>query len=161
MGVFEVKQFALGTEAVATAITKLPNVFSLIGGGDSAKAAEDLGFAKKFTHISTGGGASLEYMEGKVLPGVACVQEASLLDKAKEVTAKAASATKKTTKKVVKATKPVVKKAATATKEATVKAAKATKAATVKAAKATKEATTKSTAKKPATKPAAKKATKK
>ena len=76
MGVAEFKNFKQGTEAVATAITKVKGVFSIIGGGDSAAAAINLGFEKKFTHISTGGGASLEYMEGKVLPGVACIQDA-------------------------------------------------------------------------------------
>ena len=74
MGVAEFENFKQGTEAVATAIAKQPGVFSVIGGGDSAAAAIKLGFETKFTHISTGGGASLQYMEGKPLPGVEAIQ---------------------------------------------------------------------------------------
>lgn len=76
MGVAEFENFKQGTEAVATAITQQTGAFSIIGGGDSAAAAINLGFEEKFSHISTGGGASLEYMEGKVLPGVAAIQNA-------------------------------------------------------------------------------------
>ena len=65
MGVFEMKPFAKGTLEVCTAISELPGATTVIGGGDSAAAAIQLGFAEKFSHISTGGGASLEYMEGK------------------------------------------------------------------------------------------------
>lgn len=76
MGVAEFENFKQGTEAVAVAITKQPGAFSIIGGGDSAAAAIKLGFEDKFSHISTGGGASLEFMEGKVLPGVEAIQNA-------------------------------------------------------------------------------------
>ena len=74
MGVSEWEQFASGTVAVATAIAE-SGAISIIGGGDSAAAIAKLGFADKMSHISTGGGASLEYLEGKVLPGVAAIAE--------------------------------------------------------------------------------------
>lgn len=75
MGVFENPLFANGTKAVCTILANLNDAMTVIGGGDSAAAAIQLGFKDKFTHISTGGGASLEYMEGKELPGIAIIQE--------------------------------------------------------------------------------------
>ena len=75
MGVFEMPNYAKGTIGVCEAIANLQNATTIIGGGDSAAAAISLGYADKFTHISTGGGASLEYLEGKKLPGVESISD--------------------------------------------------------------------------------------
>ena len=75
MGVFEMKTYAVGTIEVCKAISSLPGAYTVIGGGDSARAAIENGFQDDFSHISTGGGASLEFMEGKELPGIAVIQE--------------------------------------------------------------------------------------
>ena len=74
-GVFEIEDFAKGTNAICKAISELEGATTIIGGGDSASAAIKLGYEEKFSHISTGGGASLEYLEGKELPGVACIND--------------------------------------------------------------------------------------
>ena len=75
MGVFEIDKFAQGTKAVAQALADANDTYSVIGGGDSAAAVEKFGLAEKMSHISTGGGASLEFMEGKQLPGVVALND--------------------------------------------------------------------------------------
>ena len=77
MGVFEMSNFANGTNQIAAAVVEATKKggFSLIGGGDSAAAVNILGYGDQVSYVSTGGGALLEYMEGKVLPGVAVLQE--------------------------------------------------------------------------------------
>ncbi|MFA2831937.1 phosphoglycerate kinase [Bacillus paranthracis] len=75
MGVFEMTPFSQGTKAVGQALADAEGTYSVIGGGDSAAAVEKFGMADKMSHISTGGGASLEFMEGKELPGVVCLND--------------------------------------------------------------------------------------
>jgi phosphoglycerate kinase len=78
MGVFEFDKFAVGTEAIARTLADLTKTgtTTIIGGGDSVAAVEKVGVADQMSHISTGGGASLELLEGKVLPGIAALDEA-------------------------------------------------------------------------------------
>ncbi|MCT7710112.1 MAG: phosphoglycerate kinase, partial [Lactobacillus iners] len=75
MGCFEMPNYAEGTLEVGRALANLTDAITIIGGGDSTAAAKQLGIAPKITHISTGGGASLNYLEGKELPGIACISD--------------------------------------------------------------------------------------
>lgn len=114
MGVFEFKKFSKGTLAVAKAIAKSSAV-SVVGGGDSAAALQQLGYANKVTHLSTGGGATLEFLEGKNLPGVAMLEDKIEGKKAKtpdfsSIDLRTINKTRKvTTEKKTETKKPVVK----------------------------------------------------
>ena len=77
MGVFEWKPFADGTVRVAEILAGLRHATTVVGGGSTAESVEALGLTDKMTHVSTGGGASLEYLEGKILPGVAALADKS------------------------------------------------------------------------------------
>jgi len=76
MGVFEVEPFSHGTRRIAHAVAENAGATSIVGGGDTVSAVNDAGVADRITHISTGGGASLEFMEGKKLPGVEALTDA-------------------------------------------------------------------------------------
>jgi len=80
LGVFEFANFAKGTKAICDILSGMKDAKTIIGGGDSAAAAIQMGYADKFTHISTGGGASLEYLEGIALPGVVSLDDAAECD---------------------------------------------------------------------------------
>src|SRR5204862_180639 len=75
VGVFEQERFRSGSQKIAEALANLKGATTIIGGGDSAACVQQLGLGSKMSHISTGGGASLEYLEGKILPGIAILQD--------------------------------------------------------------------------------------
>ena len=75
LGVCEFDKFRIGTEKIAESISKNREAISIVGGGDSVAAIKKLGLENNFSHISTGGGASLEFLEGKDLPGISCLEE--------------------------------------------------------------------------------------
>lgn len=153
MGVFEFKKFRKGTLAVAKAVAKSGAV-SIVGGGDSVAAIQELGFANKVTHLSTGGGATLKFLEGATLPGVAMLEDKDS-DGKKKTAPDFSAIDKKTTEKSAPKAK-VASKKAPATKSAAEK-----KTTTPKTAKSTPK-TTKPVAKtetKPATKKPASKST--
>ena len=75
MGVFEWNSFSKGTQEVAKTVAELKDATTILGGGSTAEVADTLGLADKMTHVSTGGGASLEFLEGKLLPGIAALMD--------------------------------------------------------------------------------------